>query len=554
VLQVTLSGISVTGGLAQGDGGGILSSENLILNDSAVIDNQATGAGGGIYCVGASLTITGGTVASNRAGTRGGGILAPASVMLTETNISANVSVNSGAGIFMDMGNMSVVRSVIAANVSQSRGGGIATEHNLFGGLVITDSVISGNTGGGIATSYGPVSVTGTTIEGNTTSGNGAGIAFGGSGEVFVSNSTIKNNHAGGNGGGVAMDVLGGSLEICNSTFSENTAGGDGGGVYGNNRTSVRFTNSTASGNSAKRFGGGIVAANEFSPNGAIIRHATIAFNRADSDNDGSGGGGGLFLANSAVVENSIISGNTAAPSSEPDVQSVWGGGTLKYSLIGKDNGTPYASPSYAFTSTASIIGTPEMPANPNLGPLQGNGGSNETHALLSGSIAIDAGDPAAMSGVGNVPRYDGRGTTYDRVANARVDMGAYEFGAVTADFDDDGDADGSDFLTWQRNLGVTAPNGVHENGDADLDGDIDSADLAALTRQFGAPECLDAVFAVSSSHATALALVTKDNQGAADARATALDSVYAAGDFTVLFMPLAEPEFITLRRWRRLR
>jgi hypothetical protein len=63
-------------------------------------------------------------------------------------------------------------------------------------------------------------------------------------------------------------------------------------------------------------------------------------------------------------------------------------------------------------------------------------------------------------------------------------------FGAVVpptgdADFDDDGDVDGRDFLVWQRGLGVGAS---HAAGDADGNGSVDAADLAIWRGQFGAP------------------------------------------------------------------
>ena len=54
----------------------------------------------------------------------------------------------------------------------------------------------------------------------------------------------------------------------------------------------------------------------------------------------------------------------------------------------------------------------------------------------------------------------------------------------ASADFDEDGDVDGADFLTWQRGLGVGS---THAEGDADGDGDVAAVDLAVWRYQFGA-------------------------------------------------------------------
>ena len=85
------------------------------------------------------------------------------------------------------------------------------------------------------------------------------------------------------------------------------------------------------------------------------------------------------------------------------------------------------------------------------LGPLANNGGPTLTHALLPGSPAINAGDPAAMAGLDGIPLYDQRGEGFDRVAGGRIDIGAFEVQPLRADFDKDGDVDGADFLIWQR-------------------------------------------------------------------------------------------------------
>jgi len=57
------------------------------------------------------------------------------------------------------------------------------------------------------------------------------------------------------------------------------------------------------------------------------------------------------------------------------------------------------------------------------LGPLADNGGPTLTHALLPGSPAIDSGDPSIVDPAAN----DQRGAGFSRVANGRIDMGAFE-------------------------------------------------------------------------------------------------------------------------------
>jgi hypothetical protein len=56
---------------------------------------------------------------------------------------------------------------------------------------------------------------------------------------------------------------------------------------------------------------------------------------------------------------------------------------------------------------------------------------------------------------------------------------------ALTADFDSDGDADGADFLAWQRGNGL-ATGATKAQGDANGDGAVDSEDLAFWKSQFG--------------------------------------------------------------------
>lgn len=61
----------------------------------------------------------------------------------------------------------------------------------------------------------------------------------------------------------------------------------------------------------------------------------------------------------------------------------------------------------------------------------------------------------------------------------------------ATADFNQDGDVDGDDFLVWERGLGVGS---TLSEGDADSDGEVDASDLAAWRFQFGSANAASTV------------------------------------------------------------
>jgi hypothetical protein len=108
------------------------------------------------------------------------------------------------------------------------------------------------------------------------------------------------------------------------------------------------------------------------------------------------------------------------------------------------------------------------------LGPLADNGGPTWTHALLPGSPAIDAGDPARMLFNGSTQYFDQRGIGFDRVVGRRIDIGAVER-QISPDFNLDGIIDGNDIDLLQANVvhGPSAPTLFDLSGD----GVVDTAD-----------------------------------------------------------------------------
>ena len=260
----------------------------------------------------------------------------------------------------------------------------------LIAGTFVTDvaasesSTLSDNNGRVLditAPSGDEVRLTALTITGGNVNGNGGGI-ISGNADLVIADSSISGNRATGRGGGVHKQFSAGSLTLSNSTVSGNKTTADwGGGLY---------SSSTP----------------------VTIEHSTIV------ENSSALNGGGVVTFGTTTFNHSIVVGNTASGAA-PDFA---GTGSMQnfsgsHNLLGTGD---------AFAAGSSNNQTGVSFANANIGPLADNGGSTFTHALLSGSPAINAGDPASVAGQNGVPAFDQRGTGFDRVRGP-VDIGAFE-------------------------------------------------------------------------------------------------------------------------------
>jgi len=147
---------------------------------------------------------------------------------------------------------------------------------------------------------------------------------------------------------------------MANSTVTGNSAGFKGGGFHYQYETAdFHLANVTVTGNSAGSIGGCI---------------------------DGCGGG----LYGNFSSRNSIIAGNIdlyPQTNPAPDCRgNFYSGG---YNLIGDDNICSVIG------GIGDQTGTALSPLDPHIGSLARNGGPTLTNALLSGSPAIDSGNPA---------------------------------------------------------------------------------------------------------------------------------------------------------------
>lgn len=341
LVAATISGVTIHygGNTAGGNGTGILvytSGSLLTLNDSSVADNAASSGGGSGIVIEGTVTLNDSAVADNTAAASGGGIVVASGATLT------------------------AIRTAIRDNTSGSNGGGI---YNTGGTVTVTDSTLAGNTAHGYS------------------SGSGGGI-FNNNGMVTVTNSTVSGNTAhddrgfsGGARGGGIDNYLGGTLAVTNSTFSGNHAdngGGSGGGIHNGGTATVM--NSTLVGNT--------------------------------TDGSGGYGSGGIHNEGTLTAVNTLIVGNTALGRG-PDVLGTLAAGS-KNDLLG--NGS-FATGVADNDANGNIVGHPALVDT----TLRDNGATNGTQTLarLPGSPAIDRGNDATCmnaAGIAPVASRDQRG------------------------------------------------------------------------------------------------------------------------------------------------
>jgi len=325
-----------------------------------------------------------------------------------------NGSMANGAGIKIVGASLTIANSIISGNhTPYGSGGGIYS----VGLLTIINCIISGNTareGGGI-NNQSSLTITNSTISGNTATNGGGGIfdktqTFSNSN---ITNSIISGNSGGGEGGGIDgfsnNGILSHVMNITNSTISGNSAY-SGGGI--SSRITMNITNSTISGNSASGSGGGIY--NRSTLNGGMLIHTMMTFtNSTITDNSALGttsGGGGILNSGGIInLKNTIVAKSNGGGQTGGDCIKI-NGGTIPSPLNSLDSDN---------TCGVGVLSN----QNPLLGPLVANGGPTQTHALLPGSPAIDAGDAAICTTT------DQRGVI--RPQGLGCDVGAYESGAT---------------------------------------------------------------------------------------------------------------------------
>jgi CSLREA domain-containing protein len=298
-----------------------------------------------------------------------GGVSSPALKVEVGASASLTDSVATGSGgssqtgsdIVLDGGSLAIIASTVTDALNPYTAGIFVTSTG-GGSLTVSQSTISNNKGGGIF--MAPVPFTSNTVPNPNT--------------LVISDSTISGNTANpvngdGSGGGVFLGQ-GTIATILDSTIAQNVATSSGGGLYySGSVSSLTIDGSTIAGNDSglDQPGGGLYEESTALP--AVVRDTIVATN---------------------VHATAVSSGGTPTATTPDDIS-----GTLSasgaFNLIGDGSGMTGL---YSGVN-GNLIGTPALPVNPMLGPLQNNGGPTNTMALLGGSPAIDRGDADSALG-----------------------------------------------------------------------------------------------------------------------------------------------------------
>ena len=426
-------------------------------------------AGAGMYNLDSSPAVTDCTFSGNGVLSadpdtlsRGGGMYNKnGSPTVTDCSFTGNEAYEAGGGMCNEDSSPEVTDCTFSDNDARYDGGGMC---NISSSPTVTDCTFSGNGsqyGGGMGNVFSSLTVIDCTFSGNVAQEDGGGMynyaAY--LTVTTVTRCTFSGNTASGSGGG--MGNVFSSPTVTDCTFSGNKAE-YGGGMY-NYYGYVTVTDCTFSGNETVHYGGGMY--NEgytWEGKCPAVIHCTFYANEATY-------GGGIYSLDTdpyegTTVKNTILAGNT------PDDCSGSSGRTVSrgYNLEGG-------------VSCWCTQPTDQQNTDPLLDPdLRDNGGPTETHALLSGSPALDA---IPWPGA---PTTDQRGFPRPYPVGGLADIGAVEMQLAYAngDVNGDGTIDLLDVVLCQQIASglVHGTAAQREAADVNGDGDVDADDVTTLS------------------------------------------------------------------------
>jgi Invasin, domain 3 len=153
---LAVSGSTFIGNTAPRLGGAIFNnSSNATIETSTFIQNQSSDAGGGIGTAAGVVLVSRSTFVGNTAVRAGGAVFAegPAQVTLANSTLTGNTSTQTGAAIFMDGGTAALTNDTLTSNNISLGGAGaeISTRPSGGGTVTVANTIVSGNSGSNCA-------------------------------------------------------------------------------------------------------------------------------------------------------------------------------------------------------------------------------------------------------------------------------------------------------------------------------------------------------------------------------------------------------------------
>jgi predicted outer membrane repeat protein len=495
---LTMSGMTVTGGNINANGGGLSINgvtPNVTLDSMVFTNNQANGDGGAISLTNnSSLTVRNSTISNNTATALGGGIF------------------------FFQSGSLLMQNCTVSSNATQAGSG----HGGSGGGFYFVGSALASPPAGYTANT---LVVQGSTFVGNTGPAGGGGIAADDfNGTVLCQNSTFNNNTAGTSGGGlwcVGTTATVGSITLQDCTVASNTAnsstaGTGGGGVarVGSFAGSITLLGTIVYGNSNPA-GALDIFASSFTTtnvNSCDIGSATGYTLSGTSGNNRPVGTNPML---SALASNGGSTQTMALPAGSPciDTGTTISGITTDQRGIPRPQGSAPDIGAYERTaSNGTLISMSYEYLTRQAVNFNFNGDASATFTRSSYSILNRNTNQTLPSSTGAFS-FNGTGTIATLVltsllpnANYRVTSGAMtlDFFVLAADANQDRKVNALDFNAVASNFGRASPN--YSQGDFNYDSAVNTLDFTTLATNFGATLAASAaaVSALAASPAAA--------------------------------------------------
>ena len=341
--------VSESGGAAINTPGNVQVEGSTLVGNVAMTPSGGAPTDGGAIKAGGTVTVVSSALNDNSA-TGNGGAISASSVSVSSAQDSSNSQLignttgGSGGAISAD-GTVSVSESTLTGNTATTGNGGAISAGDQ---VTVSTSTVNNNTvelgSGGAVSAAGQVTVSASTVSSNIAKQSGGAISAGD--QVTVSASTLNSNTATlGSGGAVSAAA---QVTVSASTVSSNIAKQSGGAISAGDQVTVSA--STLNGNTATLGSGGAVQASgnvsvsesNFASNAATAgsggaisatgESSTVAVTNSGLRNNTSGGNGGAISASGPTGEVSVNNSSLGTNTASGDGGAIAAGGAVTVS------------------------------------------------------------------------------------------------------------------------------------------------------------------------------------------------------------------------------